>query len=609
MVPTPPRPRRAGQDEGFVAQRHELVRAQWNLNFLRGVYIRSQQMDLDRARALVHEAKRQGPRITWPWWRRLRSRIASYVHPPQPTLPAPEFYVDWLSQQPHSERREANGTSEKILLVVVGEDNDQTQRSIQSQTFSPVATLTFANFTDFARGADASITETTPNWISVIRSGDVLSSNALNELLASTTASTAGIIYADEDRCAGALRTSPQLRSPSVGPHTMWSYNAVGYPHLIHIDTWRTFDGLDERFASAAMYEFFLRASASDTSFTHCNRVLLTRDAAQESKGEPDVDDQIRALESHWQQLGVEGRALPGTVPGLVDWTIATSTPPSVDILIPTRDRLDLLAACLSSIEEKTAYPNFHIIILDNDSVEETTVKFLQETKHRVVACPGPFNYAAIINRGVAAATSDVILTLNNDTLITQPHWLSAMVGALSLNDVGVVGNKHVSPQGGVVHAGVVATPDIFNVTYESRPGFDARYELASRDVLAVTGACTAIRRDLWTALGGMNESLEVECNDIDLCLRVLEMGKYILYLSNVEIIHAEKASRGPSLALADNIRFFEMWDLYSGDADPFFSPNYDFAMGRVSCRITVAPSDVTGFFRHEPTEVLGHKE
>jgi GT2 family glycosyltransferase len=183
------------------------------------------------------------------------------------------------------------------------------------------------------------------------------------------------------------------------------------------------------------------------------------------------------------------------------------------------------------------------------------------------------------------------------------------MVGALSLNDVGVVGNKHVSPQGGVVHAGVVATPDIFNVTYESRPGFDARYELASRDVLAVTGACTAIRRDLWTALGGMNESLEVECNDIDLCLRVLEMGKYILYLSNVEIIHAEKASRGPSLALADNIRFFEMWDLYSGDADPFFSPNYDFAMGRVSCRITVAPSDVTGFFRHEPTEVLGHKE
>ena len=605
MVPTPPRPRRASQDEG-EALRRELVRTQWNLNFLRGVYIRSQQSETIQAGELVERLTHGNFFTSWQRLRRLRSRIVALVRQPRAVLPAPMFYAEWLQQQMHTSPISSPHVSGNVLVVVIGEESPATRNAIEHQTlhsmdhqaFSSNATLTFANFSDFASGAHV-IDQTEPDWICVLRSGDVLSPDALHALLTSAGTANEGIVFADEDRSSGTLRTTPQLRSSSVGPHTMWSYNSVGYPHLIHRNTWNELGGLDANLSSAALYDFFLRAASADVSFKHCNRVLLTRDVALESSADPATSDQIRALEQHWREVGVVGHASGGAVPGLVEWKIEATATPSVDILIPTRDRLELLTKCLTSIEEQTSYPNYRIIILDNDSVEPATLDFLQKTKHELVACPGPFNYSAIMNRGAATSTADILLTLNNDTVIIQNDWLTDIVGALLLDDVGVVGNKHVSPSGQVVHAGVIATPDISHVSYDSTPTFDVRYELASRDVLAVTGACTAIRRELWMSLGGMDESLAVEFNDIDLCLRVQEIGKYVVYLSNVEIIHAEKSSRGPSKSLDDTVHFYEHWDLLGENVDPFFSPNLDVSMGRVTCRIKVAPSDADGFFQH----------
>ena len=127
-----------------------------------------------------------------------------------------------------------------------------------------------------------------------------------------------------------------------------------------------------------------------------------------------------------------------------------------MSIVIPTRDRLDLLTACLAALEQRTSYPSYEVVIVDNDSTEPATRRFFTETRHRVVAAPGPFNYARVVNRGVAASTGEFVVTLNNDVTITTDDWLEQMVGVAALPDVGIVGVSPRDPAGHAQHEGIV---------------------------------------------------------------------------------------------------------------------------------------------------------
>jgi GT2 family glycosyltransferase len=300
--------------------------------------------------------------------------------------------------------------------------------------------------------------------------------------------------------------------------------------------------GVDPESGTAAMHDFFLRASAAGVTFEHLALTLLERPFAQRFEGAPRSDDLVAMLEREWGRRGRTGHAAAGPVPGTLTWSLAALEPlPRVEIVIPTRDRLDLVRACLASLESLTTYPNYSITILDNDSALPETLEFFASSPYKVVPCPGEFNYASIMNRGIAAATGEFVVTLNNDTKILTPDWLEKMVAVAQLPEVGIVGNHQIDPDHGTVHAGVVLAQVPEHVRFADESQYDFQVGRWSRDVVAVTGACTIMRRQLWNELGGMDERLRVTFNDVDLCLRSHARGFYNVYLDDVLVEHREE--------------------------------------------------------------------
>jgi GT2 family glycosyltransferase len=284
------------------------------------------------------------------------------------------------------------------------------------------------------------------------------------------------------------------------------------------------------------------------------------------------VSDTQTVVRDALARRGWSAEVHPGELPGLSDWRPhVPSSLPTIDIVIPTRDRIDLVKNCLASIEAITTYPNWNIIILDNDSVESASLEFFASTRYQVVPCPGPFNYAAIMNRGIRHATGDFVLTLNNDTIVLTPDWLEQLLGLASLPDVGIVGACLIDQYGRGEHESIVIAPFPQHLrTWSNYPLVD-HFSRATRDVAAVTGAVQMIRRSFYDQLGGMDEGLRVTMNDVDICLRSHNEGKSVLYTPHVRLTHHVSSSRGSLDPFEDRNRFLFRWDVLGSFQDPFF--------------------------------------
>jgi GT2 family glycosyltransferase len=244
---------------------------------------------------------------------------------------------------------------------------------------------------------------------------------------------------------------------------------------------------------------------------------------------------------------------------------------PAVTIVIPTRDRLDLLERCVKSLVTTTVYPHFEILLLDNDSEDPDTLHWMKSSGHRVLKCPGPFNYAAIMNRGVEHVTTPYFVTLNNDTIITQANWLTELVGAAALPRVGIVGCTQVDANGHHDHDAIAIAPYPQHVQRGANYLLEDEWIVARRDVAAVTGAVQLINRDVWEHVGGMDEQLAVVMNDVDLCLRTHTAAFDVLVLPDVHVIHHASSSRGRLDPLEDRNRFVRRWDIFGTCRDPYF--------------------------------------
>jgi GT2 family glycosyltransferase len=269
---------------------------------------------------------------------------------------------------------------------------------------------------------------------------------------------------------------------------------------------------------------------------------------------------------------GWTGTVTPGPLPGLTDWRIDLPTPPpSVDIIIPTRDRIDLVRTCIEALETKTTYQNWDIILLDNDSIEPESLEYFANSKYRVVPCPGPFNYAKIVNRGVEHSSADFVVTLNNDTILITPDWLERMVSLAALPDVAIVGACLWDQFGHREHESIVVSPYPQHLRTDSNYPHLDQFSRAVRDVAAVTGAVQMARRELWHSLGGMDERLAVTMNDVDLCFRANSDTCFVVYTPYVELIHHVSSTRGSLDPLEDRNRFIRRWDIFGTFKDPFF--------------------------------------
>lgn len=298
----------------------------------------------------------------------------------------------------------------------------------------------------------------------------------------------------------------------------------------------------------------------------------------------------LRAIRDHLSRQGLSANVeIPDALTGHYRVRFALQSPlPFVSIIIPTKDRLDLLKVCVDSIFRKTTYQNIELVILDNGSSEAATLRYLESIQKRpnclVIKDDGPFNFSAINNKAVKASTGSILLFLNNDTEVLTPAWVEAMLSFAQLPSVGCVGARLWYPNESIQHAGVfLGMGEIAGHGHKNLPrGHNGYFNRAveHQAVSAVTAACLMMRRDLFEKVGGFDVDLAVAFNDVDLCLKVRQLGLRNVYVPEAELYHHESISRGDDIAPEKAERFARETALMKkrwGDSlknDPYYSPN-----------------------------------
>lgn len=269
---------------------------------------------------------------------------------------------------------------------------------------------------------------------------------------------------------------------------------------------------------------------------------------------------------------------------------------PRIGIVVPTRDRLDLLEPCLMSVLERTSYRAFEIVVVDNDSADPRTAEGLarigrKDSRLSVLPSPGPFNFSALCNRGAAAIDCDYLLFLNNDTEVLDSEWIENLLHFAAMPDIGAVGAKLLYPNGRIQHAGVVlgmgGVAGHFGEGAEADAAGWLDGDNAPHEVSAVTAACLMVARRKFEAEGGFDAvNLPVELNDIDLCLRLGQRGWRSICDCRTRLLHHQSASRGGGVLRLQKVYrkerqyFIEKWRDVIRD-DRYFNPNlslYDYA-------------------------------
>lgn len=377
------------------------------------------------------------------------------------------------------------------------------------------------------------------------------------------------VLFADE---TGPNVFTPIFKSPGVGPHTLLSYNTIGRPALLRVTKVRSVGGFSREAGWAFEHDIYLKLNEARATFRHLPILLPAGRPTIAFRADHLQDDSCRVVHVALDRRCWKGSVSPGAHAGSVRWLLDPPAPePTIDIIIPTRDRVDLVKRCIDAIEDLTTYANYDIIILDNDSVEQATLDYFATTKYRVVPCPGVFNYAHIVNRGVNHSSAEFIVTLNNDTILLTPNWLERMVSLASLDDVSIVGACLIDQDGRREHESIVIAPYPQHLRSDSNYPHDDQFIEATRDVAAVTGAIQMVRRSLWQELGGMDEQLKVTMNDVDICLRSQLDGRHVVYVPDVQLFHHVSSSRGKLDPMDDRNRFIRRWDIFGTFRDPYF--------------------------------------
>jgi O-antigen biosynthesis protein len=405
------------------------------------------------------------------------------------------------------------------------------------------------------------------------------------------------LIYTDEDKLDRFGRRSDPYFKPDWNPDLFTAQNYISHFTVFAAELVRKVGGFRVGYEGSQDYDLTLRCIEQITpaQIAHIPHVLYHWRSTPESTAsftdaKPYAQEAARrAMQDHCDRSGLGAQVTAGYSGYLRLNYPPPAGEPRVSVIIPTRDRAELLRRCIGTLREKTSYANFEIIIVDNESREPETRSLLEslarENRVRVVRAVGEFNFSRVNNVGVTHARGDFLALLNNDTEVQDGNWLSEMLSHAARPEVGAVGARLWYPDGKLQHGGVLL--GIGGVAQHAHTGLnrtDAGYfgrAHLTQNFSAVTAACMVLRRDLYEAVGGLDEAhLAVAFNDVDLCLRLRERGLRIVWAADAELIHHESASRGfedtrekQQRVLGEVAYMRERWGAVL-DEDPFYNPN-----------------------------------
>ena len=408
----------------------------------------------------------------------------------------------------------------------------------------------------------------------------------------------ADIVYSDEDRIDEAGRRYDPYFKPDWNPELFYSQNLISHLGVYRTAMVRQVGGFREGFEGSQDYEMALRVveETQPARIRHIPLILyhwraIPGSAALDVHQKSYATDAARlAVEAHFTRTGVEATIEPAPhAPYYQRIRYKVPEPrPHVTIIIPTKDRADLLSTCVTSIVSRSTYRQFDVLIVDNGSSEPESHAYFERAQQdpciSVLRIDGPFNFSRINNQAAARARGSLLCFLNNDTEVISPDWLEEMVSLAVRDGVGAVGAMLYYPSNTMQHAGVVlGLGGIASHPHRGeRRGMPGNYGRAAltQTMSAVTAACMVLRKDTFEAVGGFDETLAVAYNDVDLCLRLGARGFRNVWTPYAELYHFESVSRGDDLHGANLPRFRAesqaMRDRWQGllDADPYYNPN-----------------------------------
>ena len=380
-------------------------------------------------------------------------------------------------------------------------------------------------------------------FVAAIAAGDELLHEAVDALALATAGRRVDIAYGDETDAS----------KPDWSPDLLLAFPYTGRLCAIRRGAVASLGGWTADTIAAEDYRLLLAAARAGLRIRRVpavqyrravpGHVTLVTPAAVEARR--------RALSEHVAAAASAARVEPDEGPSRLRVVWPIEGRPLVSIVIATRDRLSLLRQCIESIERRSSYDAYEIVIVDNDSEKPETLEYFSRTRHRVVKAPGRFNFSRINNEGARAARGDFVVFLNNDTEVVAPGWIEELLQQAQRPRVGCVGAKLLFANGRVQHAGVVLHDGSAyhlgygaEITGNTWPGIEL-----VRDVSGVTAACLMIERRRFLDAGGFDETFPVNYNDVELCVRLLGLGYRHVYTPYAVLNHHESSSRPPGVA------------------------------------------------------------
>ena len=455
--------------------------------------------------------------------------------------------------------------------------------SVEGQIY-PDRTVSVVGRTDqFAQA----IADGTGDFIVPLRAGDQLSPTALIRYAEALEGNPAAdVVFGDQDSIDEAGERSSPWFKPAWNRELFLAQDYLSDAAAVRAEAARRAAESGRLRDRPVAYDLLLRVTRTASMVLHapCVTVHVRTDLRAE-----DQAARVAAIRDHLAGTGAEAGAGPfGTVK--VAWPLPDDLP-MVSVIVPTRDKVELLKPCVDTLLVTTSYAGFEVIVVDNGSTDETALAYLNEIESdarvRVLSYPGAYNFSAINNFAVQKSAGSYICFLNNDTETVDGSWLTEMMRQAIRPEVAAVGAKLLYEDGTIQHAGViVGIGDAAGHAHRNLPNSEAGYFAqvhAAQFVTAVTGACLLVEKEKFVQVGGFDErDLAIAYNDIDLCLKLQRAGWRNVYVPHAVLIHHESKSRGKDDSPSQIDRysrelkvFQERWGTETFE-DPLFNPNLE---------------------------------
>ncbi len=465
-----------------------------------------------------------------------------------------------------------------------------------------------------AANTNACYTMATGEYIGLFDHDDVLHPSALYEYVKVINEQGADYIYCDETTFKGeSINNMITLHfKPDYAPDNLRANNYICHFSVFSRKLLEGTELFRSGFDGSQDHDMILRLTSSARKVVHVPKLLYywrshKASTASDISAKPYAIAAAKgAVADHLTRSGFKNFEIKSTraFDTIFEIKYEILSEDRISILIPNKDHVEDLRRCIDSIRERSTYGNYEIIVIENNSADKAVFDYYNTLKEQkditVVTYSGAFNYAKLNNFGAGFATGKYLLLLNNDTQVISMNWLEAMLMYAQRPDVGAVGAKLYYGDRTIQHAGVViglgahrtAGHTHYKINYDNL-GYMGRLCYA-QNVSAVTGACLMVRKSLYDALGGLDETFAVALNDVDFCLRIREKGYLNVFTPFAELYHFESASRGSDLVdeekaaryETESALFRERWKEQLAKGDPYYNPNFSLDHSDYSLRV-----------------------